>query len=89
MPQSKGILTKDKFTAGTVFVDHSSDHVYTHFQLDQTTDSAIAAKEAFERNMAQVGVTVKRYHTDNGIFASKGFVSHVKASNQHIEYCGV
>ena len=89
IPQSKGILTTDKFTAGTVFVDHASDYVYTHYQIDQTTDSAIAAKEAFERNMAQVGVTVKRYHADNGIFASKGFVRHVESSNQHVEYCGV
>ena len=89
IPQSKGIVTNDNFSAGTVFVDYASDYVYTHFQVDQSTESAIAAKEAFERNMAQVGVTVKRYHADNGIFASRGFVSHVEQSNPHIEYCGV
>ena len=89
MPKSKGILINDKFTASTVFVDHATDFVYTNFQIDQSIDSTIAAKEAFERNMAQVGVTVKKYHADNGIFALKGFVSHVEASNQSIEYCGV
>ena len=60
IPQSRGTLMNDKFTAGTVFVDHASDFVYTHFQTDQSIDAAIAVKEAFERNMAQVGVTVKR-----------------------------
>ena len=80
-------LFGDRWTS--LFVNHASDYVYTHVQVDQSTDSAIAAKEAFERNMAQVGVTVKRYHADNGIFASRGFVSHVEQSNQHIEYCGV
>ena len=39
--------------------------------------------------MAKMGATMKRYHADNGIFASKGFVEHVEASNQHIDYCGV
>ena len=89
IPQSKKIMMHDKFTAGTAFVGHASDYVYTHFQIDQSTDASITAKEAFERNMAQVSVTVKRYHADNGIFASKGFVLHIEASNQHIDDCGV
>ena len=89
IPQVTGFLTNEKFQAGTVFVDHASDFVFTHFQVDQTTDSAIEAKEAFERRMAQMGVVVRNYHADNGIFASRGFVNHVHNSNQHIEYCGV
>ena len=79
MPQSKRILTNDKFTAGTVFVDHVSDFFVYIFQIDPSIDSAIAAKEGIERNMTQFGVTIKRYHIDNVVFASKGFVSHVEA----------
>ena len=89
IPQVTGTLTNDKFQAGTVFVDHASDFVYTHFQVDQTTDSAIEAKEAFERRMAHMGIAIKNYHADTGIFASRGFVEHIDKSNQHIEYCVV
>ena len=31
IPQVTGTLTNSKFQAGTVFVDHASDFVYTHF----------------------------------------------------------
>ena len=89
IPQVTGTLTNTKFQAGTVFVDHASDFVYTHFQVDQTTDSAIEVKEAYERQMAQMNVVIKNYHADNGIFASRGFADHIHQSNQHIDYCGV
>lgn len=82
IPQVKDILSHDRFQAGTVFVDHASDFVYIHFQVDQTTDSAIAAKVAFERRMAQMGVTVRNYHADNGIFASRELLNILtKATN--------
>lgn len=67
IPQVTGTLTNNKFQARTVLVDHASDFVYTHFQVDQTIDSAIEAKEAFERRMAQMGVVVRNYHADNGM----------------------
>lgn len=89
IPQPRGKLTNVKFSAGTVFIDHASDYVHTHFQVDQSTDAAIAAQEAFERTMVRMGVTVKRYHACNRIFTSKGFVEHVESNNQYIDYCGV
>lgn len=89
IPQSTGKLMRDKFSAGTVFVDHATDFGYVHLQIDQTTDSAIEAKEAYERKMAEYDVKVQSYHADNGIFRSKGFQEHIQQSNQKITFCGV
>ena len=35
------------------------------------------------------GIVVKKFHTDNGIFAEEGFKSDVSNNNQTISYCGV
>ena len=78
-----------KYTAGTVFAEHDSNMCHVHLQIDQTTESAIEAKEAFERTMARYGKTVLRYHADNGIFSPEGFTKHVQNSGQVINYCGV
>ena len=36
-----------------------------------------------------LGIRVKKCHTDNGIFAEKGFKSDVSNNYQTIRYCGV
>ena len=35
------------------------------------------------------GIRVKKFHTDNGIFAEEGFKSDMSDNNQTISYCGV
>ena len=35
------------------------------------------------------GIRVKKFHTDNEIFAEEGFKSDVSDNNQTISYCGV
>ena len=89
IPQSTGKLMQDKFSAGTVFVDHATNFGNVHLQIDLTTNSAIEAKEAYKRKMAEYDVKVQSYYTDNGIFRSKGFQEHIQQSNQKITFCGV
>ena len=38
---------------------------------------------------ATFGIRVKKFHTDNGIFAEEGFKSDVSDNNHTISYCGV
>ena len=38
---------------------------------------------------ATFGIRVKKFHTDNGIFAEEGFRSDMSDNNQTISYCGV
>ena len=45
------------------------------------------AKKAFEANARHHGVTVRRYHADNGRFAEHKWVNHCKDNGQTISYC--
>ena len=38
---------------------------------------------------ATFGIRVKKFHTDNRIFAEEGYKSNVSDNNQAIGYCGV
>ena len=37
---------------------------------------------------ATFGIRVKKFHTDNGIFAEEGFKRNMSDNNQTISYCG-
>ena len=68
-----GFLTSDRLWAATIFVEHSTSYMYTHLQRVQTLIESIEVKAAYERMAATFGIRVKKYHTDNGIFAEEGF----------------
>ena len=44
---------------------------------------------SFEREMFQYGILIETYHTDNGVFSSKDFVSQIEASLQNVRFSGV
>ena len=88
IPQISGFLTSNCFWAGTVFVDHSTSHIYTHLKQGQTLIESFGAKSAYERIAATFGIRVKKFNTDDGIFAEEGFKSDVSDNNQTINYCG-
>ena len=89
LAQLKGGLTKRRYGAATVFVDHASRLGYVHLQGRITSDETVQAKQAFEAYARSHGVTVKHYHADNGRFADNAFLKSVAESGQTISFCGV
>ena len=87
--QLKGWLTKRRYQAATVFADHASGLTYVHVSEGTTAEETLEAKSAFESYAAEVGVTIKYYHANNGRFAKNAFIEQVKASGQTITFCGV
>jgi hypothetical protein len=87
--QMKGFLTRRRYVAATVFVDHFSNLSFTYFQKSLTAEETLEAKAAFERFASAHGVAVKHYQTDNGIFETDAFRNAVEASGQTISYAGV
>ena len=85
----KGKLTKQRFTATTIFVDHHSRLGYVHLQSKLPSQDKVEAKQAFEAYCHKHNVTVKHYHADNGRFADNAFIQDVKSNGQTISYCGV
>ena len=71
------------------FVDHATLYMYTHLQRGQTLIKSIEAKATYERMAATFGIRVKKFHTEDGIFAEEGFKSDVSDNNQTISYFGV
>jgi hypothetical protein len=87
--QLKGRLTKKRYGAATIFVDHASRLSYIHFQQQISYDETVEAKRAFEAYARSHGVTIKHYHADNGRFADNAFMQSVAESGQTISFCGV
>ena len=87
--QLKGSLTKKRYKAATVFVDHFSRLKYVHLMSKMSSEETVAAKLAFERFAEQHGVRILHYHCDNGRFADNDFKAACEQAQQRITFCGV
>jgi Reverse transcriptase (RNA-dependent DNA polymerase)/GAG-pre-integrase domain len=87
--QMKGFITKQRYTAVTVFVDHYSNLSFTYLQKGLTIIETLEAKASFERYASAHGVTIRHYQTDNGIFETDSFRRSVEMAGQTISYAGV
>ena len=83
------IHTRDKITAGSVFLDSKTDHSFTHLQIFIGSEEKIVATRVSELMSDTHGVTVKSYHADNGRFSEKAFRDETITSDQRITFCGV
>ena len=77
------------YTAGTIYVDHSSGWIFHRPQKSTTADETIRGKLLLEREASDVNVKIKAYHSDNGIFSSKDFRAHCNSLNQELSFSGV
>ena len=87
--QLKGKITKQRYTAATVFVDHYSDMVYVHLQRTLSSNETVEGKNAFEAFARKNGVRIEHYHADNGRFADNLFKQDLAEKGQTISYSGV
>ena len=87
--QLKGGITKQRYTAATVFVDQFSGLGYVHLQRTLSSNDTLEAKQAFEAYARSMGIRIQHYHTDNGRFADNAFLQAVQQEGQTISYCGV
>ena len=79
----------DKFCGSTIFCDAASHFISVQHQVNLTATETLKAKAMFERSADQYGVSVKAYHSDNGIFTAKDFVGELMEQGQGIRYSGV
>jgi hypothetical protein len=87
--QLKGKLTRKRYKAATIFVDHKSRLSYVHLQESLTSKETVEAKHAFEAYARTFGIHIRHYHADNGRFADNAFLKDVAISGQTISFCGV
>eukprot|EP00804_Cyclotella_cryptica_P029108 CCRYP_005282-RA/>CCRYP_005282-RA protein AED:0.23 eAED:0.21 QI:0/0/0/0.75/0/0/4/0/1154 len=77
------------YTCGTIYVDHCSTFLFINHQLTTSASDTIRGKLLLEREAADVGVAIKGYHTDNGVFSSAAFRSHCDDLGQSLRFSGV
>lgn len=82
-------LKHEKYNGGTIFCDAASNYIFMEHQTGFTAEETILANLKFEREAMGVGVTVRRYSTDNGVYNSLEFMKEIHKNNQVIRHCGV
>ena len=87
--QMTGKLTTKRYKYSTVFVDQSSKLGYVHLQKSQDADETVEAKITFETFMQTLGITVRAYHADNGIFRAHKWVNACNERKQRLTFAGV
>ena len=87
--QMTGRLTTKRYNYATVFVDHYSGYSYVHLQKSASAEETIEAKKAFEYHCSQMGVQVRAYHADNGVFRANKWVTECRNRQQALTFAGV
>ena len=86
---SKGLTREDTmYSGGVVFVDHASSYVHVEPVVNFTATEALRAKREFEREMESMGVTVVKYHTDNGVFTAREYQDKLAELHQDMTLSG-
>ena len=65
--------TDQMYKGGVIFVDHATEYVYVAPVVNFTAGEALRAKQEFEAELESMGVTVLKYHTNNGVFTAAEF----------------
>ena len=89
IPQTRGRLQHRWFVGASLYVDGATGFKLTQLQTSLDAHETLAAKKSIERRCKAMGVTIKNYHSDNGRFAEKTFLTDVASSQQNITHCGV
>ena len=78
-----------KLSGGTIYVDHATGRVFIFHQVSLRAGETLTGKRAFERMLHESGHRVKKYHGDNGIFASAAFRQDCLLKDQDLDFSGV
>jgi hypothetical protein len=77
---------RDGYVGGAVFVEHASSKIFHQPQTDLSAASTIFGKQRVEAEAKSCGITVKKYHSDSGVFCSHEFQEHCNGQNQDLDF---
>ena len=73
----------------TVFIDCATSLVKIYNQVSSGTTDTIRSKELYEMQAADMGIKIKKYYGDNGVYGSKVFQEDLVKRHQELTYSGV
>ena len=74
------------YCGGTLFIDHVSGHVSVLNQLSLGAADTVRSKEIYEEQEADMGISIKQYYGDNGVYTSKVFTENLEKRHQTMSY---
>ena len=78
-----------QYKGGTIFYDAATGYIKTYHQTTFYAKETIQSKHRFEADIAQCGVTVQTYRTDNGSdFTSAQWQQELESNNQIQSFSG-
>ena len=77
------------YTCGTLFIDHATSKIFNFCQISNNAQDTIRSKRQLEQLASAEGFQIKKYHTDNGVFAADEFKVECERLGQKIDYSGV
>ena len=78
----------DMLSGGCLFIDHSSGYVKIKHKVAINTTETVKGKLTFEREAHSLGVVIKGYQTDNGIFNASEFMEELFKKQLEIRFSG-
>ena len=66
-------MSNYKYKGGKLYCDASSVYIFISHQVTLNSQETISSTLKFEREDLGVGVQVKKYQTENGIYTSNKF----------------
>jgi len=60
--------------------------MFAHMQTSTNVLQTLDGKQKFERFMRSLGIQVKSYRADNGVFATKDFIQNIKLNDQNMTF---
>ncbi len=76
-------------SCGTLFVDHASGKLFNFFHYSTNAIETISSKHCLESLAWQEGISIKKYHADNGVFALNVFKEDCASLDQRYLFNGV
>jgi hypothetical protein len=80
---------KHGYTCGSLFVDRTSGKFFNFCQYSTNANETIKSAQHLESMARQEKFKVKKYHSDNGIFATTAFKIHCESQQQEFSFSGV
>ena len=87
--QMTGMLTTQRYSCATVYVDQCSGYSFVWIQRSTGVEETLEGKRAFEEHAGNSGVKIHHYHADNGIFKARAWMEDCHRHRQRITYAGV
>ena len=78
-----------KYSGGYIAVDHASAYVHVDHQVSLRAGETLKCKHRFENFAGEFGIDIKKYRSDNGIFASSSWMEDCEKRSQTQEFSGV